>query len=44
LSVSWVVKHRPKHLREVAGNKKTLDEFTNWIKSWKISKPEKKSW
>jgi len=39
----WVVKHKPKSLKEVVGNKEAIQKFVNWVKSWEKSIPKKRA-
>ena len=40
---AWTVKHKPKSLAEVIGNKETVQKFVDWIKSWDKGVPKKRS-
>ncbi|MEM3730811.1 MAG: replication factor C large subunit [Candidatus Bathyarchaeia archaeon] len=31
---AWTVKHKPKSLAEIVGNKESIQKFVDWIKSW----------
>ena len=33
--VPWTIKHRPKSLSEIAGNKSTIESLKKWVLSWK---------
>jgi len=39
----WTVKHRPKTLPDVAGNKEAKETFVAWISSWQRGTPPKKA-
>mgnify|MGYP002153775018 CR=1 FL=1 len=39
----WTVKHRPKTLSDVAGNKEAKESFIAWINSWQKGIPPKKA-
>jgi replication factor C large subunit len=39
----WVVKHKPKSLSEVVGNKDAIYKFVNWVRSWESSVPKKRA-
>ena len=39
---AWTVKHKPKSLTEVIGNKETIQKFADWIKSWGKGTPKKR--
>ncbi len=43
MPVPWTVKHRPKTLSSVAGNKEAKETFVEWLKSWGQSKSPKKA-
>lgn len=43
MSQPWTVKHRPKTLLDVAGNKEAKESFIKWISSWKNEMPAKKA-
>ena len=40
---AWTVKHKPKSLAEVIGNKETIQKFVDWIKSWGKGIPKKRA-
>ena len=40
---AWTVKHKPKSLAEVIGNKETIQKFVDWIKSWDKGAPKKRA-
>ena len=39
---AWTVKHKPKSLTGVIGNKETIQKFADWIKSWDKGTPKKR--
>jgi len=39
----WVVKHKPKSLNEVVGNKDAIQKFVDWVKSWEKGVPKKRA-
>jgi len=43
LYTAWTVKHKPKSLAEVIGNKETIQKFVDWIKSWDKGIPKKRA-
>jgi replication factor C large subunit len=43
LFAAWTVKHKPKSLNEIVGNKDTIQKVTNWIKSWEKGIPKKRA-
>jgi len=43
LYAAWTVKHKPKSLAEVIGNKETIQKFIDWIKSWDKGAPKKRA-
>ncbi len=43
MSLLWTVKHRPKTLSDVAGNKEAKEAFIAWISSWQKRTPAKKA-
>ena len=40
---AWTVKHRPKTLAGVVGNKETVQKFVEWVKSWDKEVPKKRA-
>ena len=40
---AWVVKHKPKSLNEVVGNKDAIQKFVDWVKSWEKGVPKKRA-
>jgi len=43
LYAAWTVKHKPKSLAEVVGNKEAIQKFVDWIKSWEKGVPKKRA-
>jgi replication factor C large subunit len=43
LYAAWTVKHKPKSLAEIVGNKEAIQKFLDWVKSWKEGAPKKKA-
>jgi len=39
----WVLKHKPKSLKAVVGNKKPIQNLVSWVKSWERNVPEKRA-
>ncbi len=40
---AWTVKHKPKSLKEVVGNKQAIQKFVDWVKSWEKGIPKKRA-
>ena len=40
---AWTVKHKPKSLNEIVGNKDAIQKVTDWIKSWGKGIPKKRA-
>lgn len=40
---AWVVKHKPKSLKEVVGNREAIPKFVNWVRSWERGVPKKRA-
>lgn len=40
---AWTVKHKPKSLGEIVGNKEPIQTFVEWIKSWEKGLPKKRA-
>lgn len=40
---AWTVKHKPKSLKEVVGNKQPIQKFVDWVKSWERGIPKKRA-
>jgi len=43
LYAAWTVKHKPKSLAEVVGNKEAIQKFVDWIKSWDKGVPKQRA-
>jgi len=43
LYAAWTVKHKPKSLTEVVGNRETIQKFVDWVKSWEKGVPKKRA-
>jgi len=43
LYAAWTVKHKPKSLAEIVGNKEAIQKFVEWVKSWEKGVPKKKA-
>jgi len=43
LYTAWTVKHKPKSLAEIVGNKETIQKFIDWVKSWEKGIPKKRA-
>lgn len=43
MHAAWVVKHKPTSLRDIVGNKKAIQTFVTWVKSWEGSIPKKRA-
>lgn len=40
---AWTVKHKPKSLADVVGNKEAIQKFVDWVKSWEKGTPKKRA-
>lgn len=40
---AWTVKHKPKSLNKVVGNREAIQKFVNWVKSWERGIPKKRA-
>ena len=40
---AWAVKHKPKSVAEIVGNKETIQKLVGWIKSWDQDVPKKRA-
>ena len=40
---AWAVKHKPKSLAEVIGNKEAVQKFVDWVKSWEKAVPKRRA-
>ena len=43
MGTPWTTKHRPKTLKDIAGNEKARDQFRTWLESWHKGPREKKA-
>jgi replication factor C large subunit len=43
LYAAWTVKHKPKSLNEIVGNKEAIQKFVEWVKSWEKGIPKKRA-
>jgi len=43
LYAAWTVKHKPKSLAEIVGNKEAINKFIEWVKSWEKGTPKKRA-
>jgi replication factor C large subunit len=43
LFAAWTLKHKPKSLSEVVGNKEAIEKFVEWVKSWDRGIPKKRA-
>jgi len=43
LYAAWTVKHKPKSLGEVVGNKEAIQKFVEWVRSWDKGIPKKRA-
>ena len=43
MTVPWVTKHRPKHLKEIIGNEEARQSFLKWLESWEKTDKSKKA-
>lgn len=40
---AWTLKHKPRSLSEVVGNKEAIEKFVSWVKSWDKGIPKKRA-
>jgi len=40
---AWTVKHKPKSLAEVVGNREAISKFEKWLKSWETGIPSQRA-
>ncbi|NWG10612.1 replication factor C large subunit [Candidatus Bathyarchaeota archaeon] len=40
---AWTIKHKPKSLSEIVGNKESVQKFVDWVKSWEKGIPKKRA-
>jgi replication factor C large subunit len=43
MHTAWTVRHKPKTLREVVGNREAIAELIGWLKSWEKGIPKKRA-
>ncbi len=43
MPIPWTIKHRPKTMREIAGNSEARDKLAKWIQSWLKKAPRRKA-
>jgi len=43
MNAPWTVKHRPKTLADIAGNKPTIQQILDWLDLWKKGPPKKRA-
>jgi len=43
MNIPWTVKHRPKILSEIAGNKPAIQQILDWLELWKTGPPKKRA-
>jgi replication factor C large subunit len=43
LYAAWTQKHKPRTVSEIVGNTKSIQEFTEWVKSWDKRVPKKRA-
>jgi len=41
--VAWTLKHKPKSLKDVVGNREAIRKFVDWVKSWERGIPKKRA-
>jgi len=41
--VAWTVKHKPRSLKDVVGNREAIRRFVDWVKSWEGGIPKKRA-
>lgn len=40
---AWVLKYKPKSLKDVVGNREPIQKFVNWVKLWEKNVPKKRA-
>lgn len=40
---SWVIKHKPRSLNQIIGNKETIQKLADWVKAWSKCVPPKRA-
>ena len=43
MHLPWIIKHKPKSLKEVVGNEEAKKKLVDWVKSWEKEVPAKKA-
>jgi replication factor C large subunit len=43
MHAAWIVKHKPKTLGEVVGNREAIAEIISWLRSWEKGIPKKRA-
>jgi replication factor C large subunit len=43
LYASWVIKHKPRSLNQIIGNKETIQKLADWVKAWSKCVPPKRA-
>ncbi len=43
MHTAWTVKHKPKSLTEIIGNKEAIQTLIDWVKSWEKEVPKKRA-
>jgi replication factor C large subunit len=43
MNAPWTVKHRPKMLADIVGNKPTIQQILDWLELWKKGPPKKRA-
>ena len=43
MHAAWTVKHKPKSLAEVVGNREAISSFEKWLKSWEKGIPKQRA-
>jgi len=43
LYAAWTQKHKPRTVSEIVGNTKSIQEFTEWVRSWDKRVPKKRA-
>jgi len=43
LYASWVIKHKPRSLNQIIGNKETIQKLADWVKAWSKGVPPKRA-
>ena len=40
---SWVIKHKPRSLNQIIGNRETIQKLADWVKAWSKGVPPKRA-